>query len=578
MIKLITLCALLLPNMIYAKAMSKAGIEAYMDSYFEKQLTQDLVRIAPEMQFAVRVKTSLNEKALHSASGQVSQIKLPLGGSFLAEKEVNPIDEEQHLEHPDYYRDALSSVQVELSWDGDLKDENRDWLKAHMVSALRLGTSVSHDVKITSLPFSFSRMIEKKKEKSGWVEKIWPGFRGISQVESAALIIAMLVLGVGFLGFISKLLLSTGLMKGFSNIVKDGVNKISDVMAQSAVVAPAPNVPMNGLANNSSPMISVQNDKFWEGVNVPELRAFAYDCLEHPLYESAAIILIHNFLDSSTAKSLKEVLPPHFFDVDGAGRVLAPASDIDQLFKKNRLQYVLLSEKPLVKSLLSYSAAQCQKILNQFILQNKSVEALSVLHRLTPIKCQLVLDGLSFEERFKLAGWSESKVDHKSLEATENLLAEKLLRPMAKEAEDHAVLYPFKSLGAELFKAKNFEEDEAIHAKLTEQGRNSQSVLAALDDFTAETWASLPLNEVALAYFGHSDDVKEQLLENFDQKRQEWIKNFFQKYHQARLGWDSQDAMVARERIIKLLSLDQEKSMADNNTNEAPPVPFKKAA
>lgn len=575
---------ILVPLISWGRSVSKNGIESYVDKYFEDQLTQSIHRIAPDVKFSLLVRTSLNQNLLKSVD-QVEKIKLPLGGSFLSSEEMTSQAGPEGLMHPESYREALSSITVEISWQESLSPVDQEWLKKHIISDLRLSADVAHDVKFSALPETFiksnSRAIASESaEKIVWLEKVFPQLAGISPQESAAVVVAGSVFVLGLLGFLFKLLVTSGQLFSFTKTFKESVTKVVDSISAQGQAAGGASLPLisQPLAQTNdrsqTPIQSFLNankEKFWDNVHAPELKAFAYDCLEHPLFESAAIILVHNFLNPTQADELKNALPDHFFDVDGPGRVLAPAHEVEEMFVKNRLQYVLLAERPLVQSLLSYSVPQSIRLIEKLVTEEKSIEALSIMNRLTPIKREIVFEKLSFEFRLKLAQWSELKIEHAELEKAEEALAHSLRRPLAQEIQGRIVDFPFKAIGEELIKSRSFEEDEAIHNYFIKAGKFSQSILLGLTHWNDNIWSGLPLNEVALAYSGYSEEVQAKLLEKFDQKRQDWLTNFIQKYKQAGVRWDSVEVVQVRQKFMKLLPLDLEATSVDNEKNEEPP-------
>ncbi|HXH76833.1 MAG TPA: hypothetical protein VNJ08_17825 [Bacteriovoracaceae bacterium] len=588
MIKVLLFLALM-PVLASAKTISKSGIEAYLDSYFQKQITQDLSNALPEARFSLHVRTGLNDKLLVEKSVS-APMKLPLGGSFLLEEEANTTPGEvASLQHPESYRDALKSVNVELAWNGDLPEDVKEWLKNYIMMNLRLSPDVVHNIKITAMPAGFEKKVVAPapeaspvaapvvERKVGWLERHFTQLEGISSHESAALLLVAALAVFSLVGFALKIFLTSGQYWGFSKVFKDGMSKISDSLVLSTPSSVAPSATLSKDHSQSSATRDKEQVRAWVGVQIPELRAFAYDCLEHALYESAAIIVTHHFIDASKAQELKAELPAHFFDVDGPGRVLAPAHEIEQLFFHHRLQYVLLAERPLVQALMSYSVPQCLRMVEQYITEKKSVEALSVINRLTPIKREMVSEQLELPDRLKLATWALDEVNHDQLEKVEAALAKSLSRPMNTAVEAHTVQFPFKTISTDLFKARGFKEDEAIHNWCVDQGKASHSIIAAISLVDQSVWGTLPLNEVALAYFGHSEDVLNELLGNFDQKRQDWLKNFIQKYTLANLAWESPEAVQARLKIIRLLPLDRSQSSEDNKEDE-PPLQLFKAA
>ena len=390
----------------------KKVLEARLDQHFSKILHFELKPIAGEIVFGVRVKTSINKQLFEDGvAGSAENVRLPLGSTNLLFQEIadNPDSSNEFSDflHPDYYRSMISSIDVQLDW-GEVSDAKTDeWLKQKIIAALRLDELTAFEVKVLPIP-----ILKKSNpnEKRSWLEGQLSFFKDLSPHESAA------VIGGVFIGifFLTHLVISSlfqgNILSSFRGTLSEGFNKLGQSSAPNDL-RPLPGVntssPIEAPMKSSSPA----RDEAWEHVKLQELIAFSYDSLEHPLYESAAVLLVHNLLPQEKADQLKDHLPDFFFDVDGPGRILSPATEINDVFFKLRMEYALILDKPLALALLPHSGERCLNFLHELMKKKKILDAIAIVNRLTPLKREWVIEKLSFEEKLNMTSLSHKLMD-----------------------------------------------------------------------------------------------------------------------------------------------------------------------
>ena len=141
---------------------------------------------------------------------------------------------------------------------------------------------------------------------------------------------------------------------------------------------------------------------------------------------------------------------------------------------------------------------------------------------------------------------------------------------------EHALEFPLEWVTNELLRSHSFDEDEELYKRLREKKKQIPTPLMALELWDEHRWQSIPLNEIALVFFGYSDEMRRVVTSKFESKRLEWLENFMSKYRQSYF-WNSPEVQVIRKRWMEMISLDLKTLSEDNDTNEDIP-PSRNAA
>jgi hypothetical protein len=531
------------------------SIERNLNIILEEKITQELQRVSSDSFMIVKVESDLSNSKVQKwlRRGEVSSVRFPLGSSAIISSTLTVNDTNAEIgDLSKEYNELVNGVKVSLEWDVKLSPEQVQSLEKKVKNHLKLNDEASFSFAYNNLP------------KIG----VQPSVREESFLAEYGLA-AGVILSLFFLVNFATKFFQYKSMSGFGNKL---VESLSSVMSRNASDKNS-HITLKNNVETFAPRTET-GSSFWEDASIAELVNFSYDCLSHPSFESCAAVLAHGILSPQKSKDFQEALSPFFFDRDGAAKNLVSRSELEHLFLKNKMEYALLSNKPLAKTLLPLSISACIDLVSVCFKEHNYLNALIILNRISPLKNEMVIGHISLEEKIALSEAAVTMVNTKELHALEHKINKQIesreLLHLGSYSENN-----FKNLFAQMISPKSFAEDELFF-----QANISSyiSPLKGLSKSYEEFWSKFSLTEVAQAYYGYSDEKRKLLLAKFPKDKVQWINDSIAKAKKSGLSWSDNEVVSARISILKYLEVDQKNNEAHNNQDETNILDLPRAA
>ncbi len=190
---------------------------------------------------------------------------------------------------------------------------------------------------------------------------------------------------------------------------------------------------------------------------------------------------------------------------------------------------------------------KCLRLSNQTlkntIIELQAVEMIALFSRMSPVKKDSVTHVLPTEAKLKIMKLDSSQITDdvysKALEKVKRII-NSLDHDFDKSNEQ------LEQITHEIARASTFPEDELFYHS---SDNYYQSPLHFLDHVQLK---GISLKTLALCYHGYSEEVIEELMENFDEDSRNWLSSFIEQYNAELLGWDHPSVKRAREEVLSL--------------------------
>ena len=501
--------------------------EMTLYNYYRDQTTKQIEQILPKGKFGVQVSLKVNSTKFKN-DFEMDPIKLPLGGSYVTENELKSSGiVDQSFERLITYVDQVNVI---VSIAPGISRQVQELITSSLKSMMLINSKRGDTISFNDLPESIVTAwtpepnIEIYKKPA----MILSGYFGV---------ILMFIVLAMFFGF-------RQVGKSLTNEARFISNSIKDAMESSTGMGGMQQAPgaMNSPSASKSESFESSGGDFWEKVDVETIAAFCFDAVSQPLYSGVPSLMVGSILDNQKASQLESLIPVKY--VNFVGKMNVKSGEVQQIFQKYQSEYRRAARTPMSKMAFQI---EMEKVL-ELGRELSSFEKAMFINSLTPMKRSNLLKTYSTDEKLQLAKISQENVSPIEHKRTEVSLMEKLSKYTVKE-EVGTNVQSLNYLTSIILKVESFEEDELMYEKM-QGSADYQGVLLAFDCFNQENWEEFNLQDLAIAYCGYSERFKEALIGKFSGKKQEWVKNFLNKYGQTNLEFTAPQVEAVHELIV----------------------------
>jgi hypothetical protein len=549
-------------------------VRNYLREEVGKTLSQFVAQGTYSVQLGITMQKDGEEKKKDPKSDKA--YLLPLG---LSQLDINSFKGEQ----PSMFDlvEKVKNIQIKVGLSDKIKPEVRTLIRQALTNNLLLNTTAGDSISFINLP---STAKESVKVDPIQLEKVTldpvkldeitlaplqhenitiddlsfaPSrlIGALSSIEFAGALLAIAILiGLAILmsavqGFGNKLSSSLGSMGKI--IGESGENKGmgGGMMGMGVGATAAAVTEQSGDRSSSGTGATSANQDYWESINLDIIRTFVMDSYESPEYGITAMTLLNQALSSDRGKELQGNLPDGLFQfVSGQDSSASlSAEDVTTFFQQNYLAYYTATNSEIATKLANLPTPQ----LMQFISTLEADEKLVLLKNLTPVKCSTIMDQFSSQDKITIAqNFDEEKSTEqiKQLERSLGTKVDKLTpEPIKDEASSQLV-----RLVNRITTPRSYTEDESFFEQGLVVGSYT-SLLRSLEELSPADWEQIPLQEIALAFSGYSENITEELLDKFQDKKRVWLEQLLQQSRNENLAYSSAQVSAVRNKLVNIL-------------------------
>jgi hypothetical protein len=530
-----TIKKILLASLIGIIPDAHAGLstaEVSLNNYYRDQSSRQIEQILPKGKFSIQVNIKVNTNKLKSDL-EIHPVKLPFGDSYVSGNEIKASGAiDQSIENLLKY---VEKVNVIVSIAPGISAQAQELITNTLQSMVELDLKRGDSISFMDLPES--------------VISAWSPEPNIEPFKKPAIFLSLFF---GMILLLAATVVNFGLKKvgvqisQEARVLTGAIKEAIDNSGGGMMKGPASMMP----SQTNTPSAVVKNDtyepvssQFWEKVDADTITAFCYDCISQPIYNAIPSMMVGTFLDPAKASEVEANLPMDYLR-NFNEKITLKASEVIQVFQKYQSEYRRAVRSPMSQQVLRIDVAK----LIDFSSTLQNVEIALLINSLTPLKRSSLLKMISTESKLELAKASQenlSIVEHKKFEISLIEKIMKITQSENKKEEFHSLNY----LTSIILKVENYAEDEALYQKMNGQGEYN-GVLLAFDYFKNNDWEEINPQDLALAFSGYSETFKNQVIEKFTGKKQEWVRNFFSKYERSQPDFHS-DQVESIHDVIK---------------------------
>lgn len=500
--------------------------DAAIQQYYQDQTIKQIEQFIPKGKFSVQVKAEIDYRKINQEhrENENPPMALPALGAMI------PVDQKSEggvQASIDELLHFVKKVEISVSLAPEVTAQAKEMI------ANAISNMVTFDAKRGD-KISFGALPTSMNESSMTMQH--PAI-----VTGAGIFVSMLFITFMFLfgmskiaGMISKefLSISSKLQNAF-----EGGGMMPSAFSPGNPMSPSTS---QGNADNADSYQPGEAD-FWERIDHGSITAFMFDCHSTEKTRGVPHTLLNELYNQETIEQIENTIPSSILAFHDQHAVLS-MSEIHHLFHKNHGEYRKAHRSPLAKALLRLEAEKINEFKSNFDLK----EMVVLMNFMTPLKRSKFVSLLDAETKVNIAKMTKSSFTTADVSKNEVKLIEKLT--VIADSKDNKEQYDFSALTELLFKSNSFAEDEQNFTKAADES-SFFSPLMCLSAFNNEVWDEFSPQEAALAFWGYSDEYKQQLIGNYTGKKHEWIKNFLTKFEQSKPDFNSTAVEKVREKF-----------------------------
>lgn len=512
-----------------AKA-SLSSAEVALNNYYRDQSIKQIEQILPKGKFSIQVNIKMNTAKLKSDT-DIEPVKMPFGESYISGREIKASGAiDLSIENLIKY---VEKVNIVVSIAPGISAQAQDLITNTLQSMVELDVKRGDNVSFMDLPESVTSAWKTEPNIEAYQKPalFMGGFFGLM------LLLAAIVISFGLKQVGVQISKEARFLTG---TIKDAMDNSGNMMRNTPAMASQP-VSQASVVKTES--FEPATSQFWEKVDADTITAFCYDCISQPIYNAIPSMMVGTLLDPTKASAVENNLPIDYLR-NFNEKTNLKSSDVIQIFQKYQSEYRRAVRSPMSQQVLRIDVAK----LIDFSAGLQNVEIALLINSLTPLKRSSLLKMISTETKLELAKASQenlSIVEHKKFEISLIEKIMKITQSENKKEEFHSLNY----LTSIILKVESFAEDEALYQKMSGAG-DYNGVLLAFDYFKNNEWEEFNPQDLAMAFCGYSESYRNQVIEKFSGKKQEWVRNFFSKYERAQPDFHS-DQVEAIHDLIK---------------------------
>ena len=196
-------------------------------------------------------------------------------------------------------------------------------------------------------------------------------------------------------------------------------------------------------------------------------------------------------------------------------------------------------------------------------------EIIVLVNSLSPVRKKQFIQSLGIEKRMMIADFSNLEMSVSEMKVKELNLAEKIEQVALTQngVETTPKKVNLSYLSDSILKASGFEEDEAFDLKAKEIGQMYPGFLKTIHEADEAFWSQVNLLDLALASFGYSESILDEMKQKLNEKRSKWFTNFLAKVRSVPIQYSSPESSGARTKLMQQMKR-QEKPDADEVASE----------
>lgn len=535
----------------------KLIVSQYLNQVANEQISQTI----PKGKYFVKVNVELDSKKVSMLSSGGATFKLPFSQTLVTSSEIGEENDNSIAE----YLDTIKKINVELAIPA-MPAEIKDMLVKQLSTALYLDSSRGDSLRVSNNPAELEKLWKETNKSLNQTELVFTPsglIKTFTSLEVSGFMIAIGAIIASLMVFLGIQFFGKRLSQNATELVK-AVETMADSKPPMGAVAGAMGGSGGGssidgevLKSMSSALGKGGQNEFFKNIDDKTLLMFCYDCIGSDSFGTVPVYLISELLDKEKGKAIEAYLPKKFYEDNITKAIIFNQTDVENLFKKNFINYKKCSKSQLAEVLMRMNNTELQTIYKTL----KGKEVVIFINSLLPLRREKFINILDIDKKFEIAQLGMQGSSDSEMQTIEKKIFDVGVK-IYNDAQSKLSNVNFKYLQDLLLTAQTFEEDEVFFKKAKEMKVNYQSVLSLLDILSDEDFKTMNLNHVATSFFGYSQATQDVVLSRFEGKQLEWLRHFMKQAEVLKLSFTSKEVQSIHTELRKKLPKIEEKTPA----------------